>query len=474
MCGHKDLFSDLNESVQSVITFGDQTKIPAKGKGRITIKLNDGSSNSISDVYYVPGLRHNLLSLGQLSEKGYDIQIVNGVCTIHAANHGLIAKVKMTPNRLFPLYLSYRELPCFSSMMDDDNWLWHMRFGHLNFNMIHSDLCSVETTSHGGGKYFITFIDDFSRKTWVYILKNKSDACYTFKKFMAYVEKQSGEKIKVLRTDRGQEYIVCDEFLEKNGIKHQLTARYTPQQNGVAERKNRTIMDMVRCMLKLKNLPKYFWAEAVACAVYILNRSPSRSVNGRTPYEVWSGRKPNIQHLRVFGCIAYSHVPDHIRKKLDEKAEKCIFIGYSTVTKGYKLYNPKTEKVIISRDVTFDEQGTWDWSLNEDKPATYFPTTDNYHFGDEEQVNEPEIQPPMAQSPAAQEPQEVEPRRSTREHRLPSRFQDYQMGAGNVASDEEIVNFALYADCDPLSFEEACEHEHWIQAMGEEIHAIEK
>ncbi|CAL9006618.1 unnamed protein product, partial [Prunus brigantina] len=220
-------------------------------------------------------------------------------------------------------------------------------------------------------------------------------------------------------------------------------------------------MDMVRCMLKLKNLPKYFWAEAVACVVYILNRSPSRSVNGRTPYEVWSGRKPNIQHLRVFGCIAYSHVPDHIRKKLDEKAEKCIFIGYSTVTKGYKLYNPKTEKVIISRDVTFDEQGTWDWSLNEDKPATYFPTTDNYHFGDEEQVNEPEIQPQMAQSPAAQ-------------HRLPSRFQDYQMGAGNVASDEEIVNFTLYANCDPLSFEEACEHEHWIRAMGKEIHAIEK
>ncbi|KAI5331650.1 hypothetical protein L3X38_021776 [Prunus dulcis] len=123
--------------------------------------------------------------------------------------------------------------------------------------------------------------------------------------------------IEALRTDRGQEYIVCDEFLEKNGIKHQLTARYTPQQNDVAKRKNRTIMDMVRCMLKLKNLPKYFWAEAVDGAVYILNMFPSK---------------------------AYALVPYHIRKKLDEKAEKCTFIGYSTVTKGYKLYNPKTEK----------------------------------------------------------------------------------------------------------------------------------
>ena len=109
-------------------------------------------------------------------------------------------------------------------------------------------------------------------------------------------------------------------------------------------------------MLKLKNLPNDFQAEAVACAVYILNKSPSSSVEGKTPYEVWSGKRPNIQHMRVFGCIAYAHVPDQIWKKLDDKAEKCIFIDYNNVTKGYKLYNPKMEKVIVSRDVIFDEQ----------------------------------------------------------------------------------------------------------------------
>lgn len=288
MSGHKELFADLNESIRSEITFGNAAKMPVKGKGKISIQLKEGVNNIISDVYYVPGLSHNLLSVGQLSEKGYDMRIFRGVFTIKDPQQRLIAKVNMAQNRLFPLYVDRENLPCLSSMSVGDNWLWHMRFGHLNFSslnllarknlvsslpqilvpnqvcetcvigkkhrdtfpkggvsraqmpleIIHSDLCSLEVPSYGGGKYFITFIDDFSRKTWVYILKNKSEACDTFKIFKAYVEKQSGEKVKVLRTDRGQEYIVCDDFLQKNGIKHQLTARYTPQQNGVAERKN--------------------------------------------------------------------------------------------------------------------------------------------------------------------------------------------------------------------------------------------
>lgn len=522
MSGHKELFADLNESIRSEITFGNAAKMPVKGKGKISIQLKEGVNNIISDAYYVPGLSHNLLSVGQLSEKGYDMRIFRGVFTIKDPQQRLIAKVNMAQNRLFPLYVDLENLPCLSSMSAGDNWLWHMRFGHLNFSslnllarknlvsglpqilvpnqvcetcvigkkhkdtfpkggvsraqmpleIIHSDLCSLEVPSYGGGKYFITFIDDFSRKTWVYILKNKSEACDTFKIFKAYVEKQSGEKVKVLRTDRGQEYIVCDDFLQKNGIKHQLTARYTPQQNGVAERKNRTIMDMVKCMLRLKNLPKYFWAEAVACAVYILNRSPSSSVEGRTPFEVWSGRRPNIEHMRVFGCIAYAHVPNHIRKKLDDKAEKCIFIGYSNVTKGYKLYNPKKEKVIISRDVIFDEQSSWDWSSKESSPAEFVPLED--HSINDEHVVEPEVQSPANQSPEFEPPQEVAARRPQRERRLPAYLEDFELDTRRTTSDEEIVNFALYADCDPLTFDEASRHQHWLMAMDEEIHAIEK
>ena len=117
-------------------------------------------------------------------------------------------------------------------------------------------------------------------------------------------------------------------------------------------------MDMVRCMLRFKQLPKEFWAKAFATAMYILNKCPTRSVRDKTPEEAWSERRPSIRHLRVFGCIAYAHVPDQLRKKLDDKGEKCIFIGYNLNSKAYKLYNLETKKVIINRDVTSDKAGT--------------------------------------------------------------------------------------------------------------------
>nr|KYP46330.1 Retrovirus-related Pol polyprotein from transposon TNT 1-94 [Cajanus cajan] len=398
MCGKKELFFSLDETVKSTVKFENNSNIPILGKGRVAIRLKDGSQNFISDVFYAPGLHHNLLSMGQLSEKGYNMQIHDGYCMLIDKNRRFIAKVKMTPNRLFPLNVQHDKIPCLSSIIQNDDWLWHMRFGHYHFSglnflsrkeyvsglpvinipegicetceigkkhresfptgkswrarkpleIVHSDLCMVEIPSHGGSRYFITFIDDFSRKAWVYLLKQKSEACDAFKSFKAFVEKQSDYKIKALRTDRGQEYLACEDFFDHHGIQHQMTTRYTPQQNGVAKRKNRTIMDMVRCMLKAKQMPREFWAEAVSTAVYILYRCPTKSVCDKTPEEAWSGRKPSIRHLRIFGCIAYAHVPDQLRKKLDDKGEKCIFIGYNTNSKAYKLYNPVDNKSAIA------------------------------------------------------------------------------------------------------------------------------
>ncbi|KAK8571247.1 hypothetical protein V6N13_103376 [Hibiscus sabdariffa] len=112
---------------------------------------------------------------------------------------------------------------------------------------------------------------------------------------------------------------------------------------------------MVRSMVKGKHLPRNFWAEAVQCAVYLLNHCPTKNVKNMTPNEEWSGKKPGVGHLKIFGCIAYAHVPVQIRKKLDDKGEKCIFIGYDERSKAYRLYNPLTKKLIISRDVEFDE-----------------------------------------------------------------------------------------------------------------------
>jgi hypothetical protein len=169
-----------------------------------------------------------------------------------------------------------------------------------------------------------------------------------------------------LRTNRGGEYISNDfqTFCKESGIRKQFTTRYTPQQIGVAERKNRTIMEMARSMIKEKQLPNEYWAEAVACSVYILNRCPTKTVINKTPEEAWSKRKHNIAHLRVFGCVAYSLIPQELRKKLDDRGEKCIFVGYSEQSKAYKLYNRITKKLIISRDVEFVEEEAWDDSID--------------------------------------------------------------------------------------------------------------
>ena len=144
-------------------------------------------------------------------------------------------------------------------------------------------------------------------------------------------------------------------------MERQLTVRYTPQQNGVSERKNQTVMEMAKSMLFEKGMPKEFWPEAVNTAVYLLNKYPTKAVWNMTPFEAWSGRKPSVNHLRVFGIICYAQIPKEKRTKLQEASERCIFIGNSSMSKGYRLYNLKTKKVIISRDVVFDEKTSWNW-----------------------------------------------------------------------------------------------------------------
>ena len=173
----------------------------------------------------------------------------------------------------------------------------------------------------------------------MYCVKEKSEAFQRFKDFKAEVENFTRLKINTLRTDRGGEYFSkeFEKYCRDSGIRHEMIVRHTPQQNGVCERKNRTIMKMARCLLKKKRLSRRFWAEAVSCAVYLINRSPTRSLENCTPHEAWYGTKPSVRHLRVFESVPYSHIPDAMRSKLDDKSEKCIFIGYSERSKAYKL-----------------------------------------------------------------------------------------------------------------------------------------
>lgn len=235
--------------------------------------------------------------------------------------------------------------------------------------LVHSDICGpIKPASNGDKRYIIIFIDDLTRKTWVYFLHEKSEAFVTFKNFKAGVEKEIGAYITCLRTDRGDEFTSnkFGEFCKAQGISRKLTAAYIPQQNGVTERKNRTIMNTVRSMLAEKKVPKAFWPKAVKWCVHIQNRSLTVAVDEKTPEEAWSGVKPMVEYFRIFGCVAHVHIPDQKRSKLDDKSKKCVFLGVSDESKAYKLYDPVTKKIIISKDVIFEEKESWDWGRTEE------------------------------------------------------------------------------------------------------------
>lgn len=158
-------------------------------------------------------------------------------------------------------------------------------------------------------------------------MENKSETFHKFKHFKSKVEKQIDLLIKALRTDRGDEFLSTEFifFCEENGIHKELTTPYTPEQNGITERKNRTVVEMARSILQAKGLPNQFWVEAVATSVYLLNLSPTRVVMNQIPYEAWYGRKPYVIYLRTFGCVAYALVNSQFHHKLDEKSEKLHF-----------------------------------------------------------------------------------------------------------------------------------------------------
>jgi transposase InsO family protein len=158
------------------------------------------------------------------------------------------------------------------------------------------------------------------------------------------VKKEEGVSIKCLRSNGGGEYFSNEfsEYLKEHGIQRKYSCSYSPQQNGVVKRKNKHITKITRAMLNEKNLPNYFWVEAVATAMYIMNRTPIVTVHGMTPEEKSTCKKPDVSHLIVFGCIAYVHVPDEKRSKLNPKAVKCIFIGYSLEKKRYRCFKPST------------------------------------------------------------------------------------------------------------------------------------
>ena len=226
--------------------------------------------------------------------------------------------------------------------------------------LVYTDVCGpMQTLSHGGSRYFITFTGDYSRYCQTYFLKRKSEALEKFKEFKESAENESGHKIKALRADRGGEYLSQEfkDYLKLCGIRAESTAAYSPQQNGVAERLNHTLVEAARSMISHAGLSYSFWAEAIATATYLRNRMVTTALKcGKTPYQLWHGEKPNLNHIRVFGCAVYVHVPDSECKKLDKKAQKLRFIGYTKAAGNYRVWDEAKQRCFIRHDVIFNER----------------------------------------------------------------------------------------------------------------------
>ncbi|KAJ4719034.1 Retrovirus-related Pol polyprotein from transposon TNT 1-94 [Melia azedarach] len=359
MTSNSEYFSTLDTTVRVPVRLGNGDVIESAGKGTISIPTSKGIK-FINDVLLVPNLDQNLLSVGQMMHKGYSLFFKDKACVISDSSGDKVVVVPMIDKSFIIRWHSNISLAC--KTVVDESWLWHKRFGHANFKslkllqekclvddmfavnicnevcescqmgklhrfpfpsqakwratekleLVHSDVCGpMQTPSLNQNRYFILFVDDLTRMTWVYFMNNKSQAFSCFKKFKSLAETQSGVK-----------------------------------QNGVCERKNRTLLEMARSMMHEKNLPKKFWAEAVYTSVYLQNRLPTHAIEGKTPIEAWSGLKPSVGHLKVFGSVCYVHVPDVKRDKLSKKASKGIFLGYSSQAKGYRIFDLETKKIV--------------------------------------------------------------------------------------------------------------------------------
>lgn len=369
--------------------------------------------------------------------------------------------------------------------------------------LIHSDVCGPITPPTWNGKrYIVTFTDDYTHFTTVYLMEKKSEVIQHFFTFSQMVSSQFEKKISRLRCDNGGEYS-SNEFKQMcrdSGIQIEYTVAYSPEQNGVAERLNRTLLDKARCMIAESKMDKQFWGEAVLNATYITNRSPTRALKmNKTPAEIWFGKRPNLSNLRVFGSTAYAHVPDVLRKKLDNKSRRMTMVGYAK--NGYRLWDDKESRIVVYRDVTFNEicsvntENNVDQQVFEIEPCngSEDQAEQSYDDGDDNRVvlpnndDEAEIQPMKDTSGICIESNKVlSSSRPQRVRRQPIHFNDYLSGSSLDALEEEEVNkqislFALnamaFVDDVPLKFEDIKKREDaadWEKAVNAEMDSLNK
>lgn len=390
----------------------DLMKVACTGEVKFGVQADGVHKDlQITGVLCVPEITANLISVSQITAGGNTVSFSKEKCEIRDAKGKLLVTASCVDGlyKLDGFRGGSNGIALAAVKGNDSMELWHRRLGHVNvkslermnkgavngmsfvgsgqridcvacckgkqarepfkhkgsrakclLERVHGDLAGkMECASFGGNRYALVLVDDFSRRTFTYLLRQKSETFGKFCAFKALVENETGLKIKTFRSDNGTEF--CSNkfklFFEQNGIEHQTSCVYTPQQNGLAERTIRTIVEKARCMLYDADLPKRFWGEALNTATYVKNHTVSAVLKYKSPIEVWTGTKPDISHFRVFGSRAMVHIPKETRLKFDAKSKEYIFVGYMETQKGYRLMDKETNRTIASRDVKIFENG---------------------------------------------------------------------------------------------------------------------
>ncbi|KAI3691993.1 hypothetical protein L6452_31797 [Arctium lappa] len=415
MTGNMSCLQDFKHINGGHVAFGDNlTGGKISGKGNVT-----KGKMTFEDVYYVDQLKYNLLSVSQVCDKQHSILFTNTECMILAPGFKVVDESMIllrTPRKdnVYCLDMENVEsdssLNCLVSKASvDESSLWHRRMCHMNFKtmnklvknnlvrglpskvfscddhcvaclkgkqhktshktkeinsissclqLLHMDLFGpTNVMSIGKKSYCLVIVDDYSRFTWVYFLRTKDETSGLIKSFILRIENQTNQKVKVIRSDNGTEFknIDLNTFCEEKGIERQYSAPRTPQQNGVAERRNRTLIEAARSLLADSKLPITFWAEAVNTVCYVQNRVLVVKPKNKTPYELLNKRKPFIGFFKPFGCpCTILNTKSHLGK-FDSKADDGFLVGYSSQSKAYRVFNSSSRIIEESDNVKCNE-----------------------------------------------------------------------------------------------------------------------
>lgn len=404
MCHDKSVFETMLDCSRG-IKLANGESINASGRGTVKVRCYNGQSwidREMLNVLYVPKLKYNLFSMTKALDRGYELSANKRVCKFMDGRKTVAMGQRKDDWFIMKIVFAGGAGAMAAAKEKLPLSEWHKRLVHQNVahvkkvlvkhgiafknekfqceacifgkmtrasfrtsgtrsercgDIIHTDLCGpMPTKSLGGASYFLLLKDDYSHHRTIYFLAKKETVSDKICEFLDFVKTQFGHTIKALRSDNGLEFVNSrvSALLKGGGTAHQTAVPYTPEQNGSVERDNRTIMEAARTMLFAREMNPNLWAEAANTVVYVLNRTGTSSIPAKSPIELWTGKGADLHSLNAFGRSVYCHVPAQQRRKLNAKAVKCTFVGYSETSKGYRVYNPDTNKVETVISVVFE------------------------------------------------------------------------------------------------------------------------